>query len=381
MLRSFLFLVAGLTLFAPWGATARAVTNPDISVIGQPSARWTDDAGDPAAKRATLDAGETEIVFDAALNPYARGAFTLAFAEEGLELEEGYFTLSRGLPGGLALKGGKYRAGFGRLNPVHGHAYPFAERFGVLAEYLPGEESLNEVGVQLSQLLPLGSDAALTVALDWLQGDTFRIERASSAAPNDPLELDPEAGDRADEPRPAALGRVSAFFPLGAQSALDIGVSATRGTNNIAAVTRTTVVGADVKAKFGTGPVSALVVQGEWLSLSREDAAWDEPSAAYVSSTVDAGGGYVFADYRFDRRYNAGVSYERFRRATAEETTDQAFGVFAGLSLLEETTAFRVGLDRVQPGRPPGAAEDPEAILALTLRVVFSMGPHKPHVF
>ena len=129
----------------PLGPAHAGVVNPDISVIGQPFARWSDDAG-PARKRVTLDVGETEFVFDAYLNPYARGTFTLALGGEGIELEEGYFSMTRGLPGNLALKGGKYRLGFGKLNPAHPHTYPFAERFRVLATYLPGEESLNETG-------------------------------------------------------------------------------------------------------------------------------------------------------------------------------------------------------------------------------------------
>jgi hypothetical protein len=96
------------------------VVNPDISVVGQPFMRWTDSADDPARKRATLDIGQTEFVFDAYLNPYARGTFVAALSEEeGIDLEEGYFQMFRGLPGNIALKGGKYRLGFGKLNPRH----------------------------------------------------------------------------------------------------------------------------------------------------------------------------------------------------------------------------------------------------------------------
>ncbi len=120
MLRRLFRLIATMALGAALAATARAgVVNPDISVIGQPLARWTDAAGDPASKRATLDAGETEFVFDAALNPYARGTFVGSLGADGMTLEEGFFQMNRGLPASLALKGGKYRVGFGKLNPTH----------------------------------------------------------------------------------------------------------------------------------------------------------------------------------------------------------------------------------------------------------------------
>src|SRR5262245_28962987 len=80
------------------------VVNPNFPVIGQPFALWTDAAGDPSAERATLNAGETEFVYDDYLNPYARGFVTVALSNEGAEVEEGYFNLLRGLPLGLTLK-------------------------------------------------------------------------------------------------------------------------------------------------------------------------------------------------------------------------------------------------------------------------------------
>ena len=382
MHRQVWFALAALTLAGSFALPASAgVVNPDISVIGQPFMRWTDDFADPSRRRVTLDVGEIETVFDADLNPYARGSVTLAIGAEGLELEEGFLVISRGLPANLALKGGKYRAGFGRVNPAHPHTYAFGERFRVLAAYLPGEESLNETGVQLSTLVPLAGDGALTASADWLSGTTYRVARESGGAANDPLATDPDNGDLQEEPRPAGLGRVSAFLPIGAQSGLDLGVSGTEGTNNAAAGTRTRVLGGDAKAKLWTGPRAYLVLQGEWLALRREDAAWDETAAAYAGTTVESTGGYVFADYNFDTRYNLGASYERYQQAVADGPTDQAFRMFAGLALLEETTAFRFDWEHLRRGREAGAPSDPEAVNTLTLRVIWSMGPHKAHQF
>jgi len=373
-------LLLSVTIFTAVAPARAGVINPDISVIGQPFTRWTDALDDPARKRLDLDVGETEFVFDADLNPYARGTFVAALSDEGFELEEGYFAMNRGLPLGLALKGGKYRLGFGKLNPVHPHALPFAERFRVLAEYLPGDESFNETAVQASELFALPGDVAVTLSADWLQGDTFRLEREPSGAANDPLAGDP-AGDRADEPRPGGLGRLSAFLPWGDRSGLELGVSGTQGTNNVAAGTRTTVLGADFKGKLWTAPRAYLVVQGEVLKLDREEAGWDSVASAYTRTDVDPIGLYLYADYNFETRYNIGAGYERFQEATIDPTWDQAFRAYAGLALMEETTAFRLDWERSMPGRPPGATEDPEAVNTFTLRVIFSMGPHKAHQF
>jgi hypothetical protein len=362
------------------GAPALAgVVNPDLSVIGQPFLRLTTDPADPDRDRPRLDPGETELVFDAYLNPYARGYFTLALAEAGMELEEGYFTLLRGLPGGLDLKGGKYRAGFGKLNAAHPHTYPFFERFRVLSAYLPGEEAFNETGISLSGRLPSPGESSLTASVDWLQGDSFRRPREAIGNENDPLATD-EDGDRAGESRPAVLGRLSAFTMVGERSGLELGMSAAHGTNNVAAGARTTVWGADAKAKLWTSERAYLLLQAEALRLTRDDAGWNSETGAYQREQVDPWGWYAFADWNLSPRWNVGGSYERFQRDEAARNWDHAVGLFAGYALMEETTAFRLGWERFLAA---AAAEEPgpEAVDTFTLRVIFSMGPHKAHQF
>jgi hypothetical protein len=369
----------GIALFAT--PAHAGVVNPDISVVGQPFSRWTTDPGDPARKRVTLDVGETELIFDAALNPYARGTFTASLTAGGIELEEGFFLLTRGLPWGLSVKGGKYRVPFGKLNPAHPHTYPFADRFGVLQAYLPGQESFDETGVELSKLVGLPHDIALTVSADWLKGDTFRIARTPGPASNDPLAADPASGDQQNEPRPGALGRIATFVPIGERSGIELGVSGTSGTNNVAAGTRSTVLGGDAKLKYWTSPGAYLLVQGEVLHLDRQNAAWDSSLTAYAHSDVTPFGGYLFADYNWATRYDVGASYEHWQDPTPDQTGNQSFGAFAGLALMEETTSFRLDWRATRPGRPPGATQDPETIHTITLRVLFSMGPHKAHQF
>jgi len=275
------------------------VGNPNLSVIAQPRLVITGDPEDPSRNRPVWDIGETEFVLDDYLNPYVRGNLTLAYApEEGLALEEGYFDVVRGLPGTLNLRVGQWRSGFGKLNALHPHVYPFAERFGVLAAFLPGEEGLNETGLQASLRLPSPGDMALTASVDWLQGDSFRRERDATDPETDPLSTT-DAGDRADESRPAALARLSAFAPVGERSGLELGLSATEGTNNVAAGTRTRVLGFDAKAKLWNSERSYLLLQGEALQLTREDAGWD--GFAYTNDEVSPWGWYLFADYNWNQ--------------------------------------------------------------------------------
>jgi hypothetical protein len=362
-------------------AASAGVVNPDISVLGQPFMRWTNDASDPSPKRVTFDPGEVEMVYDSYLNPYAKGYFVTSLASEGLSLEEGYFTILRGLPGGLALKGGKYRVGFGKLNPMHPHAVPFAERPHVLAAYLPGVEAFNETGVSLSGRVPLPGTFSLTASGDWLQGDSFRIPRVAIDGANDPLAADPAGGDRAGEARPAFVGGLSGFGSIGDRSGYEVGLYATGGTNNVSAAARTTIYDAAGKLKLWTSANAYLLVQAELLRLDREDAGWDSVAAAYTKTSARPLGGYLYADYNLSPRYDAGLSYERYQQPTPERTWDQSVGAFAGLALMEETTSFRLEWNRFMPGRPAGAISSPKSEDTVTLRVIYSMGPHKAHQF
>jgi hypothetical protein len=378
------FLVIQLATVGSLGPARAGVVNPDISVVGQPSLRMTDDRAEPDRKRARLDPGETELVFDSYLNPYARGNVILSLGEGGMDMEEGFFTILRGLPGGLNLKGGKYRIGFGKLNPAHPHTYPFAERFRVLQTYLPGDEALNETGISLSERIPMPGDLSLTASVDWLQGDTFRRSRepdSASVAGGDPIDSYTSGPDRAGETRPAVLGRLSGFFMVGERSGIECGLSAVDGTNNVAAAARTRVYGADVKAKLWNSPTSYLVLQGEGFRLDRQDASWDPAIGRYAKDTVSPLGGYVFADYNFSGRYNVGVSYESYQTDTTEKTWNRALGLFAGFALMEETTAFRADWSRFVAGETGNGLNGPDAIHTFTLRVIYSMGPHKAHQF
>jgi hypothetical protein len=339
--------------------SARAgVTNPDLSVIGQMRTFLTDDPQDLNRKRAQISFDESEIVADAALNPYAHGTFVFAIADGSIEVEEGYLDIVRGLPKGLKFRAGKYRIGFGKLNPVHPHAYPFIDRFRVLAAYLPGDESFNEPGAQLSYRLPLPGDVSSIVSADVLQGNSFHPDEAES--------------------RPAVVARWSNFFLLNDPSAMDVGLSFAQGTNNVANATRTSVYGVDAKVKLWSSPRSNLVAQGELLAMDREDGARDSTTNALTTRHSRRAGGYVFADYTLNKRYNGGLKYEGFQRpelaADGAKAWDQSVGLFTGFSFMEETTLFRLAWDRFLP-------QHKTAYNTFTLQLVFSMGPHKAHQF
>ena len=78
------------------------IFNPDIAVIGN----FTGAAGhNPVEPSPSLAFDEAEATFQAVVDPYARADFFFGFSPEGVEIEEGYLTLTA-LPGGLLMKVG-----------------------------------------------------------------------------------------------------------------------------------------------------------------------------------------------------------------------------------------------------------------------------------
>ena len=61
-----------------------------------------------------MEMHESELSLQAVVDPYARADFFISFGEEGVNLEEGFLTLTE-LPGGLLTKVGKMRAAFGNM--------------------------------------------------------------------------------------------------------------------------------------------------------------------------------------------------------------------------------------------------------------------------
>ena len=120
--------------------------NPEISVTGDVTARFSDNRQDPDFNRLNFDG--FEIAFQHPLDPFSLAKFFVAFEEGEFELEEGYLTWES-LPGNLGLKVGRFHADFGKLNRSHKHALPWANR-DLPTQTLFGDEGLIGEGFSLS---------------------------------------------------------------------------------------------------------------------------------------------------------------------------------------------------------------------------------------
>jgi hypothetical protein len=357
-------------LFNPDPARA-GVTNPDISALGQVIGSYSDQPGSRDSGQAALHSGEMEMVLDAYLNPFIKGWFTISGGEDGFALEEGYASVVKGLPWGLNLKAGKYRLGFGKLNPTHPHAYPFILPPRALVSLLPGgEDGFNETGLQVSELLPTPGDWASTVSADLIEAKQFHPDR--------------------DFTRLGGLGRWANDFLIGDIGAVETGLSAATGKSLYADGAQAYLYGADVKAKFYLPHSSQLTVQAEGayrrfrsFVVVPAETLGVEPGGGAIMDTqtvADNRSGFVaFADYRYHTQWNGGLLYEQWEaegQASEGGTSpvDHAFRVFAGYAVLEESTLIRLMYERYLP-------EGQDPVNSVSLQLLFSMGPHKAHQF
>src|ERR1700736_5876255 len=149
------------------GSDANAL-NPDISMIGDSIGS----AGhNPVNPTPSLQMHESELGVQAIIDPYARGDFFLSFGEQGVNLEEGYITLTA-LPAGLVAKVGKFRGAFGKVNTLHNHVLPWIDRPLVSNNLVAGEDGIDDAGVSVERILPAPKGIFMELTGQVFRGDS-----------------------------------------------------------------------------------------------------------------------------------------------------------------------------------------------------------------
>jgi hypothetical protein len=346
-------------VLAPEAARAQAtagsskVFNPDISVIGN----FLGVAGrNERSEAASLSLTEAEVSFQAAVDPYSRADFFLGVSEEGLEVEEGYITFTA-LPARLLLKAGKLKAQFGKVNTLHTHQVPYADRPLVTENLVGGEEGLSDAGVSLSHLV---ENPVLFLEVT---GEVFRGQ-----------------SDVFQSPKRSALnyvGRVRAYRDLTEATNLDLGSSFAWGPTDVGVdegvpgldedPLRKRLVGID--ATFRYRPLRQAIYRR--LNL-RTELIWSRqelPDGAHAT----AFGAYGLGEYQFARRWYAGARLDRSGRpldASLVDTGGAAFLTFWPTEFSQIRGQYR----RIHYAEGLKGNE-------WFLQLNFSIGAHGAHIF
>jgi hypothetical protein len=352
----FMMLILGLVIVSP--VLAQTTLNPDISAVGEIEI-FTHNNREirNEYKEFNLTKPKLELSINGYLNPYARADAVIAWeGEENAVVEEFYATILRGLPLGMNLRAGKYRLEFGRLNPVHPHAYSFINIPLVHEEFF-GEEGLNDVALRSAFLISTGS-AYTEFMLGVTKGNAL-------------LEEDALADDDTTHLNPGLFGRLTTSMAVSETAELSLGTSVLNSVHEIAAdQLRTTLWGVDVKYKNVKSRYSTILMEGEFIYRSQEQEMYDN---------LQSYGGYAYLDWKFHKVYNAGGMFDYTRVKSLDGdigvSTDTWRGsLFVGFAPIEETSLLRLAGHWTKP-------ENEDGFWELALQFVFSLGPHKPHNF
>ena len=346
--------------------TSSQVFNPDTSVI----ANFLATAGEnPASDEPPLALEEVEVAFQAIVDPFARADFFIAAGHEGIEIEEGFATFTT-LPGDLLLKAGKMRAPFGKMNLLHTHNVPGADRPLVSENLLGGHEGYSDAGVSLSHLV---QNPALFLELT---GEVY-------AGDSNVFQSD-------DRSRLNYLGRVRAYKDLSEATNIDLGASVAFGPamlsggdhdhDDEAAVEdplhdEDLESGAFDKRLFGVDatfryrPLRGALYRR--LNL-RTELVWSTQDLPDGDRTT-AFGFYGLGEYQFARRWYVGGRVDRSARALDGSAVDTGGAVFLSF-WPSEYTIVRGEYRRINYFGGLTANE-------LLFQLNFSIGAHGAHVF
>ncbi len=330
------------------GGSAAKALNPDISAIGD----FVGVAGhNPVQPSPALQMHESELGFQAIIDPYSRGDFFLSFGEEGVTLEEGYITFTA-LPGSFVAKVGKMRSAFGKVNTLHNHVLPWVDRPLVTNNLVGGEDGIDDAGLSIERILP----APKGVFLD----ATGQLFRGDSGDQQSPLF---QSSTKSDV---SAVAHLRSYKDLTESTNIDLGLSYARGHNNQGSNFLTQLYGIDATLRWKPLRRSiyhSFVGRGEFIWSQRQQ----------LPSEQRAFGFYTSGDYQLGRRWFLGGRFDRSGRPESAKLTDE--GASAVLTYWPSEFSQVRGQYRFM--RYAGNINTNE----LLLQVMFSLGAHGAHPF
>jgi hypothetical protein len=327
-----------------YGGTAALskIFNPDIAVIGNFVGALGENEITPAPALA-LD--EAEATFQAVVDPYARADFFLAFSPEGVEIEEGFLTLTS-LPGGLLAKVGKFKEQVGKVNTLHPHSLPWVDKPLMIQNLFGGDEGLSDAGISVSKLV-LNPWFFLEATGEVYQGDSSIFQ----------------SHDRSDV---SWAGRLRGYRDITESTNLDVGSSIAYGTNDAGPDFTTRLIGIDATLRYR--PLRRAIYR---RFQGRTELFWSR--RGQEEGNVSAFGMYASGEYQFARRWFAGARYDWSERAFDSSLVDK------GPSVLltywpSEFSQIRGQYRRIDYAE--GAVSN-----ELLFQFLFSIGAHGAHVF
>ena len=347
-----------LPIYGGASAASKAL-NPDISVIGD----FVGAAGGNSAPSSatlqpfpSLQMHESEVGFQAIIDPYARGDFFISFGEEGVNLEEGYITFTA-LPAGVVAKVGKMRSVFGKVNLMHNHVLPWIDRPIVNTNLVGGEDGMDDAGVSIERILPAPKGIFLEATGQVFRGDSADVFKASQ---------------KSDV---STVAHLRGYKDITESTNLDIGLSYARGHNDAGTNSVTPLSSTDfltqlygVDATLRWKPLRRSIYHS---FVGRSEFIWSQRQQPLREQR--AFGFYTSADYQMKRRWFLGGRYDWSDRSRFANVTDKGGSVVltywpSEFSQIRGQYRFTNYAENIKANE-------------LLMQVIFSLGAHGAHPF
>jgi hypothetical protein len=244
------------------------------------------------------------------------------------------------------------RSAFGKVNTLHTHVLPWADRPLVTENLVGGEDGVSDAGLSVARLIP-NKWVFLEATGQVFRGDSSDVFHSSSR------------GDL------SYVGHLRGYQDINESSNVDLGVSYAYGHNesgfNADGNSLTTSLWG-IDATYRWKPLQRAIYTS---FIGRSEFIWskrDQPDGR-----ENAFGWYVSGDYQFARRWFGGARYDWSNRATDEALHDNG----GSLILTYKPTEF--SLIRGQYRRTNFAfGEDANEFL---FQFLFAIGAHGAHPF
>jgi hypothetical protein len=336
-----------LPVYGGASASAKAL-NPDISVIGDFIGKA---GGNSVQPTPSLEMHESEVGFQAIIDPYARGDFFISFGESGVNLEEGYITFTA-LPAGIVAKVGKMRSAFGKVNMMHNHVLPWVDRPLVTNNLVGGEDGIDDAGVSISRIIPAPKGLFLEA--------TGQVFRGDSGTDDSPVF---HASRNSDV---SAVAHLRSYADINESANIDIGLSYARGHNELGTDFLTQLYGIDATLRWKPlrrAIYHSFVGRGEFIWSQRQQ----------VPTEQRAFGFYTSADYQLGRRWFLGGRYDLSDRSRFANLTDKGGSVVL--------TYWPSEFSQIRGQYRHTSYADNISANELFMQVIFSLGAHGAHPF
>jgi len=347
-----------LPIYGGASAASKAL-NPDISVIGDFIGAAGGNSAPPLATLQpfpSLQMHESEVGFQAIIDPYARGDFFISFGEEGVNLEEGYITFTA-LPAGVVAKVGKMRSVFGKVNLMHNHVLPWIDRPIVNTNLVGGEDGIDDAGVSIERILPAPKGIFLEATGQVFRGDSADVFKASQ---------------KSDV---STVAHLRGYKDITESTNLDIGLSYARGHNDAGTNLVTPLSSTDfltqlygVDATLRWKPLRRSIYHS---FVGRSEFIWSQRQQPLREQR--AFGFYTSADYQMKRRWFLGGRYDWSDRSHFANVTDKGGSVVltywpSEFSQIRGQYRFTNYAENIKANE-------------LLMQVIFSLGAHGAHPF